>query len=366
MSTSTHVAIASTSKGKLGTVRVPTEEPAGGEVLIKVEYSAMIPPDAYIVDRGFLVSEADYPVIVGFTAAGTVVKVGKDVRDLKPGDRVTSFAYGASRNKGVQEYAIQPRSVCAKIPDNLSLEAAATIPDNFVCAFYTIFNQLSLTMPSSFPATQDPPQSDTPILIHGAGSTSGQYMIRLLHLARYKKILATASSKHHDYLRSLGATDLFDYRSPTLVEDINKAAGGPEKVTLAVDCISAESTMGILVKVVGPKGSVALLLPVKQGTTLNNGPDDELFLEWPIPDKFNPFQKGTNLIGVRIFFYQTDQVLKERLMPQILPELLEKGLIEPTRLRLMDQGTLQQRVEQALDLFRDNKVSGEKLVIKIN
>lgn len=53
-------------------------------------------------------------------------------------------------------------------------------------------------------------------------------------------------------------------------------------------------------------------------------------------------------------------------MPVILPELLEKGLIQPTRLRLMDQGSLQQRVEQALELFRNNKVSGEKLVIKIN
>ncbi|KAJ3563575.1 hypothetical protein NP233_g8851 [Leucocoprinus birnbaumii] len=366
MTLPTHTAAAAISKGKIALVQVPTEEPTGDEVLIKVEYSAMIPPDAYMADRGFLVTEKDYPVILGFTAAGTVAKIGSGVKDLKPGDRVVAFAYGASRNKGVQEYSIQPRSVCAKIPDNLPLEAAATIPDNFVCAFYTVFNQLSLQFPTSFPATQDPPNADVPILIYGGGATSGQYMIRLLHLARYKRILATASSKHHDYLRSLGATDLFDYNSPTLIDDINNAVGGPGKLAISVDCISSESTMGILAKFMSPTGSVALLLPVKEGKTLNNSPDEELFLAWPMPDSINPFPKEANLIGVRTFFYQEDQVLKERLMPEILPELLEKELIKPTRLRLMDNGTLENRVEQALDLFRNNKVSGEKLVIKIN
>ncbi len=53
-------------------------------------------------------------------------------------------------------------------------------------------------------------------------------------------------------------------------------------------------------------------------------------------------------------------------MPVVLPDLLQKGLVQPTRFRVVDQGSLQQRVEQALDLFRNNKVSGEKLVIKIN
>ncbi|KXN88146.1 hypothetical protein AN958_07605 [Leucoagaricus sp. SymC.cos] len=115
-------------------------------------------------------------------------------------------------------------------------------------------------------------------------------MARLFLLACYQKIFAIASSKRHDYLRSLGATHLFDYNSPSLINDINTAVGGPGK----------------------------------------------------------------------------DPVLKEKLMPVILPELLEKELIQPTCFRLTDQGNLQQRVEQALDLFRNSKVSGEKLVIKID
>lgn len=214
-------------------------------------------------------------------------------------------------------------------------------------------------------------------------------MVRLLHLAGYTRVFATASSKHHDYLRALGATDLFDYSSPTLVDDINKALGGPEKITLAVDCISAEKTLSILAKIVSPTGRVALLVPVKKGSTLNNGEEDNLFLDLPLAENVNPFQKDTNIIGVRTFLYQQvrrnlppslvdtphpnveskphkDEFLKENLMPVVLPDLLQKGLVQPTRFRVMDQGSLQERVEQALDLFRNNKVSGEKLVIKIN
>lgn len=90
---STHTAIATTSKGLLEAIQVPTGIPAEGEVLIKVEYAALVPFDAYVTDRGFYVN--GYPVILGFNAAGTVSKVGLGVRDLKFGDRVINgFTHG--------------------------------------------------------------------------------------------------------------------------------------------------------------------------------------------------------------------------------------------------------------------------------
>lgn len=53
-------------------------------------------------------------------------------------------------------------------------------------------------------------------------------------------------------------------------------------------------------------------------------------------------------------------------MSKILPDLLEKGLIKPARVRLMDQGSLRDRVALGLDLLRNNKISGEKVVVKID
>lgn len=52
-------------------------------------------------------------------------------------------------------------------------------------------------------------------------------------------------------------------------------------------------------------------------------------------------------------------------MPKILPQLLETRVIQPNRVRLLNEGTFKERVEKALDLFRNNKISGEKVVITI-
>ena len=52
-------------------------------------------------------------------------------------------------------------------------------------------------------------------------------------------------------------------------------------------------------------------------------------------------------------------------MPKIFPSLLEKGVLEPNRVRLLKNGTFKERVEEGLDLLRNNKISGEKVVVEI-
>jgi hypothetical protein len=55
-------------------------------------------------------------------------------------------------------------------------------------------------------------------------------------------------------------------------------------------------------------------------------------------------------------------------MPKILPDLLAEGHIEPNRVRLLDskQKSLKDRVKEGMELLRENRVSGEKVVVKIN
>lgn len=53
-------------------------------------------------------------------------------------------------------------------------------------------------------------------------------------------------------------------------------------------------------------------------------------------------------------------------MPDVLPELLAAGLIKPCRVRLFDKGPIVDRIKEGLGLLRDNKVSGEKVVVKID
>ncbi|KAK0466201.1 chaperonin 10-like protein [Desarmillaria tabescens] len=348
---STHVAIAAVAKGQFDEVHVPTQKPQQGEVLLKAEYASMVAFDTYVTDLGYATDT--FPVVLGSSAAGTIVELGPSVDDLKVGDRVTAFAYQGSRSKAMQEYSIQSRTVCAKVPDSMPLAAAATIPDHFVAAFHTLFKH--------FPPVESPPS----FFCSNSGSMAldlqpVNMLFQLLHTAGYKNVIVTASSKHHAYLTSLGATATIDYHSPSLAEDIAKAAGGDGKVMLAVDCITAEGTIAEVAE-------VALLLPVKEGNNVRGEGESQMYME--IPEGRNPFPKSVNVCGVRTFLYQElfvkNGFQKENVMPKILPELLEKGIIQPNRVHLLDEGSFKDRVAVGLDLLRHNKVSGEKLVVKI-
>jgi NADPH:quinone reductase-like Zn-dependent oxidoreductase len=81
---SSRTAIATTAERVVDVLQVPTEESREDEVLIKIEYSAMIPLEVYMVDQGKLIQQ--YPLVLGFTISGTVIKIGS--KGLKPTDRV--------------------------------------------------------------------------------------------------------------------------------------------------------------------------------------------------------------------------------------------------------------------------------------
>ncbi|KAG6860842.1 hypothetical protein C0995_006980 [Termitomyces sp. Mi166 len=356
---SMHTAVAITEPGTIDTIQVLTSAPGTGEVLVKVEYTSLIAFDTYMTDFGYFVPS--YPVIPGFNASGTVAKLGQGVTDLAVGDRIVAMCFGSFSN-GAQEYTIQRRFGISKLPDSISLAEAVTIPDNLITAFFTLFNQLELPIPSSFPAKEAPPLASTPFLVYGAGSTSGQYTVQLLRAAGYTKILATASPKHHDYLKSIGATDTFDYNNPNLVGNVAKTVGGDGKVPIVIDCIAAEPSMKALAEIVSPSGKAAILMPIKKSNTLTVKQVSEFA---DLPEDNAPFAATVKLYGVRTFTVFQDPYLRDNLAPKIIPSLLETGIIKPNRLRLIDQGSLKERVLEGLDLLRNNKVSGEKVVIKV-
>ena len=123
-------------------------------------------------------------------------------------------------------------------------------------------------------------------------------MIQLLHFAGYKNILATASTKHHDFLRSLGATNLFDYRNPELTNEIAKAVGQEGKVAIAVDCIATEKTLEQVAQAISPSGTVAVLLPVKK--------TDDVVVDDKSKFDMNPegrFSSDVRVLGVGTFTY---------------------------------------------------------------
>ncbi|KAG2358805.1 hypothetical protein BDR07DRAFT_1293983, partial [Suillus spraguei] len=215
--------------------------------------------------------------------------------------------------------------------------------------------------PRTFPISVPPPHAETPILIYRAGTTSGQYTVQLLAFAGYKRVIATASPRHHSYLKSLGAAHVIDYSADDMHEKILLAAG--KNLQFVLDCISAEGTLKSISSVVSRDGMVAMLLPVTEGSRHIAGKGMQMWMELPV-DR-NPFPDSVKLVGMRTLLYQQNEYLRDNLMPKILPRLLEEGIIQPNRVRLFEQGLLQDRSQEVLGVVWSGPVNGEKAVVKV-
>lgn len=107
---------------------VPTAKPGAGEVLLRIEASAVNPFDL-MLRRGDMAQfiPLELPAILGGDAAGTVIAIGTGVSSVQVGDRV--IADFATTGKGSHaELGVVPVTAIAKLPSNVSFEQGAALP----------------------------------------------------------------------------------------------------------------------------------------------------------------------------------------------------------------------------------------------
>ncbi len=211
---------------QLHLAEVKTPEPGDGEVLIKIEWTSVNPVD-WKIREGMLEAMFPhaFPLIPGWDAAGTVAGVGEGVHTLGVGERV--FAY--CRKPVVQwgtyaEYVTMPAAAVAPMPQVLSFTEAATIPLVGLTSWQSLFDAAHLQSGQSI------------LILNGAGGTGSLAIPFAKHVGA--TVLACARTDNHDYLRSLGADVLIDYRT----EDVGAAvkARAPQGVDVVYANIGGE------------------------------------------------------------------------------------------------------------------------------
>ncbi|KAL6714189.1 hypothetical protein ACLMJK_008684 [Lecanora helva] len=240
----------------------PTYTPEENEILVKNHAVAINPIDGSLQSHAWL--PLNYPTIFGLDVAGEVVSVGPNVKDFKPGARVLGNAPGMMTKQlsqnGFQAYTILPTNLASQIPDNVSYESAAVIPLGYSTAAAALFQDdcLKLQLPT------EPAQKSTgkTILIWGGASSVGSNAIQLAVAAGYE-VITTASPKNFSYVKNLGASQVFDYNSPTIGDDLLKAFEG-KTCAGAFDCIGASATP-ICVDVVNQSTGTKFVSTTKQG-----------------------------------------------------------------------------------------------------
>ncbi|MGE6386004.1 NADP-dependent oxidoreductase [Pseudomonas sp. NPDC078416] len=193
-------------------------EPGADEVLVRVEAASVNPLDLKIM-AGYMqpVFPVELPYIPGTDFSGIVSSVGEQVTHLKPGDRVFGRSTPTASGAFAQQLLIAATELCL-IPASMSFEQAAALPTSFGTAQQALFEVGQLK----------PGQR---VLIHAAAGGVGSIAVQLAHLAG-AYVIATASARNIELVKSLGADEAIDYRTQdfTTLRDIDlvlDTVGGP-------------------------------------------------------------------------------------------------------------------------------------------
>lgn len=193
-------------------------KPGVDEVLVGVEAASVNPLDLKII-AGYMqpVFPVEMPYTPGTDFSGIVSSVGEQVTHLKPGDRVFGRSTPTAGGAFARQLIIAATELCL-IPASMSFEQAAALPTTFGTAQQALFEVGQLK----------PGQR---VLIHGAAGGVGTMAVQLAHLAG-AYVIATASARNIERVKSLGADEAIDYRTEdfTTLRDIDlvlDTVGGP-------------------------------------------------------------------------------------------------------------------------------------------
>ena len=178
----------------------PTPAAGKGEVLVRIRHTSVNPVD-WKIRNGWLQGMMPHvmPIIPGWDVAGEIAAVGEGVTGWRAGEAV--YAYG--RKPTVQggtyaEYITLPASYVSRAPAGLSSAEAAAIPLVGLTAWQALFGFAEL-------------KSGEKLLILGGAGGTGSMAIQFAR-AFGADVTATTSPANRDYVESLGANHIVDYR----------------------------------------------------------------------------------------------------------------------------------------------------------
>ncbi|WP_055076436.1 zinc-binding alcohol dehydrogenase family protein [Pseudanabaena sp. 'Roaring Creek'] len=220
------------------------------EIVIK-NHAVSINPIDWITQRAgeLIFSWIKYPFILGSDLAGEVVEVGKNVSRFKVGQRVLGHAVGTDPNRNssaegaFQKYTVVLENMAAPIPSNMSYESAVVLPLGLSTAACGLFQKDHLAL--EYPSLLAKPTGNT-LLVWGGSTSVGSNAIQLAIAAGYE-VITTSSPRNFDYVKKLGASQVFDYNSKTVVKDVIQAFKGKTIAgALAIGSGSAEACLDIV------------------------------------------------------------------------------------------------------------------------
>ena len=179
--------------------------PADDEVLISVHHAGINRAD--LLQRlGLYPPPADASPVPGLEVAGKVVAVGARCEHLEVGARVCALTHGG----GYATLAMAREDHCLMLPDNLTTEEGAALPEALLTVWYNVVERGQLSAGET-------------VLIHGGSSGIGSIGVQMA-ATMGATVLSTAGTQARcDAVSALGAHFVANHRDGQLVEQFTKA-----------------------------------------------------------------------------------------------------------------------------------------------
>ena len=253
--------------GDVRTGEFPTRAPEAGEVKVAVAYCGICGSDFHKFEGKQNTHAIHYPVPLGHEISGVICEVGEKVTDLAVGDRVTvdpNWSCGACRYcregrpsfcenargvvKGMAEYVVAPRESVYRLPDGLSLRAAA-LTEPLSCCLHGM-DLLELR------------QGESAALV-GFGAI-GAMMLALMRRAGAGEITVIEPNEERRTMAiEMGATRFLSPTDREAVEALSREGG----VMRVMECVGSAAAQTTALTVAG-KGATVVLFGVSDAKEL--------------------------------------------------------------------------------------------------
>lgn len=201
---------------------VPPPEPGPGQVLVRVELSAINPSDVKARD-GFTprpITEFQIPHMDG---VGQIVDVGADVDRGRVGQRVWFYLAAFNNRWGTAaEYTVVDQILAVPLPDGAPPELGACLGIPALTAHECLFYA--------------EPLDGRVVLVHGGAGAVGHYAVQLAHWAGATVIATTSTEEKARQAKAAGASLTVDYRSPEAAKQIQEV--GPVDLIVELDLVA--------------------------------------------------------------------------------------------------------------------------------
>lgn len=171
--------------------------------------------------RGFYPPPPGASPVLGLECAGEVAETGSEVRGCRPGERVMALLAGG----GYAEEAVVDAGSAMRVPDALTDEEAAALPEVFLTSFLNLF-------------LLGEAESGGAALVHGGGSGIGTSATTLCREAGVRIVVTAGSEAKCRRCLEHGADAAIDYTRGDFAPAVREATGG-RGVDVVLDSIGA-------------------------------------------------------------------------------------------------------------------------------